>query len=876
MLLTPSVVSAQRVPQARLTKSANAQPQDTVPATQDSLRLAAPQRDIKTTIKYSARDSIQFEVERKVVHLYGDAKINYGDMGLQAAYIQINYETNTLLATPLPDSTGKETGVPLFKDSGGSYAAKRIAYNFKTRKGRISEVVTQQGEGYIHAEVVKKNEDDVFFGYHAQYTTCNLEHPHFFIGATKMKGIPNDKVMTGPFNLVVADIPTPVGFLFGLFPMPRKKRSSGVIVPSFGESRGQGFYLSNGGYYFAWNDYIGTRLTGDVYSLGGYNVSIDNTYRKRYAYSGSLGVSYRYFKNDEADIERSRSTNNLLGALPPTQRTIWINWSHNPVQKPGGGRFSANVNAGSASHQRINYSSTSQYLSPTFNSNITYQKTIQNTPFSYTAKLSQGQTNGGVYNFVLPDLNFSMTPVSFFEIFTNNQPTGKWYEQFTIGYNVNAQNRLSNIRPATSNSFGVPILEGFEKQDTISLDDFERLWKNGRRSADHNFQLNLGSYKIARYFNFAPSVSYRESWTDQRYSFRYVPSQQKVDVDTTNFGRIYEYSANASLSTTIYGTAYIGGKRVEAIRHLIRPNISYSYRPDFGRESFGFYQNVQTAPFPTPGRDMFTLLPRVANPPAAGLQNLLAFNVSNNIEMKVKSKADSAATKQFEKVSILDNLGISTSYNFAADSIKMSPINMVANTRLFKIFNVMLTSTFEPYKRDTLGRRIDEYVFDISKLKLATLTNANFTLSASLNPEARQSRTSPQSNLPILNPNRDPLLPDYVDFKIPWTLSFDYTIGYFRSFGATGSKNITQTLGVNGSLNLTDKWKVTYFAGYDFTNNNISNANLQIYRDLHCWEMSIGWIPFGFAQGYNITINAKSALLQDLRLTRNRTARNRF
>ena len=869
-------MSAQRLPQARTLKQANTQVQDTVPAGQDSLRLAAPQGDIKTTIKYSARDSIMFEVDRKVVNLYGDAKINYGDLTLEAAFIQIDYETNTLLATPLPDSTGKETGIPVFKDAGGTYAAKRIAYNYQTRKGRISEVVTQQGEGYIHAEVVKKNENDEFFGYHAQYTTCNLEHPHFFIGATKMKGIPNDKVMTGPFNLVVADIPTPVGFLFGLFPMPRNKRSSGVIVPSFGESRAQGFYLSNGGYYFAWNDYVGTRLTGDIYSLGGYNINIDNTYRKRYSYSGNLGVSYRYFKNDEADVERSRSTNDLLNALPPTQRTIWINWSHNPVQKPGGGRFSASVNAGSASHQRINYNSTSQYLSPTFNSNITYQKTIQNTPFSYTAKLTQGQTNGGVYNFVLPDLNFSMTPVSFFEILTNDQPTGKWYEQFTIGYNVNAQNRISNVRPATSNSFGVPITEGFARQDTISLDDFERLWRNGRRSADHNFQLNLGSYKIARYFNFSPSVSYRESWTDQRYSFRFNPDSQKVDVDTTNFARIYEYSANASLSTTIYGTAYIGGKRVEAIRHLIRPNIGYSYRPDFGKEGFGFYQNVRTAAFPATGRDAFTLLPRVASPPAAGLQNLLTFSVTNNIEMKVKSKADSAAANQFEKVSILDNLGISTSYNFAADSLKLAPINMVANTRLFKIFNVTLTSTFEPYKRDTLGRRIDEYVFDFSKAKLATLTNANFTLSASLNPEARQSRTSPPSNLPILDQDRNPLLPDYVDFKIPWTLSFDYTIGYFRSFGSTNTKNITQTLGVNGSVNLTEKWKVTYFAGYDFTNNNISNANIQIYRDLHCWEMSIGWIPYGFAQGYNITINAKSALLQDLRLTRNRTARNRF
>ncbi|MFD2513790.1 putative LPS assembly protein LptD [Pontibacter locisalis] len=871
-LLSPSLVSGQRLSRPTTV------PQDTATVGQDSVRLSAPKGDIETTIKYSARDSILFEVGSKVVNLYGDAKINYGTMSLEAAYIQIDYETNTLTATTLPDSTGKEIGTPVFTQGSETYAANRIAYNYKTRKGRISEVVTQQGEGYVHAAVVKKNQDNEFFGLRAQYTTCNLEHPHFYIGTSKMKGIPNDKVMTGPFNLVIGDIPTPLGFLFGLFPTPRQNnRASGVIVPSFGETRAQGFYLSNGGYYFAWNDYIGTRLTGDVYSLGGYKVNMDNTYRKRYAYSGSLGFSYQYFKNDEADVERSRSTtDNLLAALPPTQRTIWINWSHTPIPKPGQGRFSASVNAGSSGHQRLNYNSPSQYLSPTFNSNISYQKNIENTPFSYTAKLSQSQTTSGVYNFILPDLNFSMTPTSFFEIFTDNLPTGRWYEQFTVGYNLNAQNRVSNLtRPAGDNFQGIPVIGARGDIDTIQLDNFSRLWENGQRSATHNLQVNLGSYKLLRYFNFSPTVSYREAWFDERYTFRFDPDSQKIAVDTTNFGRIYEYNAGASLSTTIYGTAYIKGKRVEAIRHLIRPSISYNYRPDFGRESFGFYQRVQTTSFPIGDQDPFRLLPRFANVPGPGLQNQVSFNIQNNLEMKVRSKGDSAKT-EFEKIRLIDNLSLTSAYNFAADSLKLSPINMSMNTNLFKIFNVNFTSTFEPYKRDSLGRQIDEYVFDFSKLKLANLTNANFSVGASFNPEARRTQTRTPSNLPALQPDMDPLLPQYVDFKIPWTLSFDYTIGYFKNFRPGTADNITQSLGVDGSLNLTDKWKITYFASYDFTSNNIANARLQIYRDLHCWEMSIGWIPYGFAQGYNITINAKSSLLQDLRLTRNRSARNNF
>ncbi|WP_439881525.1 putative LPS assembly protein LptD [Pontibacter sp. MBLB2868] len=873
-ILSPLAVVGQRVLKAVPLS------QDTATTVkQDSVQLAAPQGDIETTIKYSARDSILFEVGNKVVNLYGDAKINYGTMSLEAAYIQINYETNTLTATTLPDSTGKETGTPLFTQGSETYAAKRIAYNYKTKKGRISEVVTQQGEGYIHAEVVKKNQDNEFFGLHAQYTTCNLEHPHFYIGASKMKGIPNDKVMTGPFNLVIGDIPTPIGFLFGLFPTPRQNnRASGVIVPSFGESRAQGFYLSNGGYYFAWNDYIGTRLTGDVYSLGGYNIRMDNTYRKRYAYSGNLGLQYQYFKNDEADVERSRSTSdNFISALPPTQRTIWINWSHTPTPKPGQGRFSASVNAGSNGHQRLNYNSPSQYLSPTFNSNISYQKNIENTPFSYTAKLSQSQSIGGVYNFVLPDLNFSMTPISFFEILTNDLPTGRWYEQFTLGYNVTAQSRISNVtRPAGESFQGVPVIGQRGDADTISLSDFNRLWENGQRTANHNLQLNLGSYKLLRYFNFSPSVNYRETWSDEKYSFRFDPDSQKIAVDTTNFGRVYEYSAGASLSTTIYGTVYFKeGKRIQAIRHLIRPSLGYSYRPDFGRESFGFYQRVQTTSFPGPGQDPYRLLPRLNNAPGIGLQNQLSFNIQNNLEMKVRSKNDSTDQK-FEKIRLIDNLSLTSAYNFAADSLKLSPINMSMNTNLFKIFNVNFTSTFEPYKRDSLGRQVDEYVFDFKKLKLANLTNANFSVSASFNPEARRTPTRTPSNLPSLQPDMDPLMPDYVDFKIPWTLSLDYTIGYYKRFGANADNTLTQTLGLDGSLNLTENWKITYFASYDFANNNIANARLQIYRDLHCWEMSIGWIPYGFAQGYNITINAKSSLLQDLRLTKNRSARNNY
>lgn len=893
LLLQLAVLSALPVSGQRV-RPPVATPKDTVSITapQDSLTAPVPQGDIETTIKYSAKDSIQFEVDRKVVHLYGDAKIDYGTMKLEAAYIQIDYEANTLTATTLKDSTGKEVGTPVFADGAENYAAKRIAYNYKTRKGRISEVVTQQGEGYIHSEVVKKNEQNEIFGLHNKYTTCNLEHPHFYISAGKIKAIPNDKIMSGPFNLVIADIPTPLGFLFGLFPTPRNKRSSGIIMPTFGESRARGFYLSNGGYYLALNDYIGTRITGDIYSLGGFRVAVDNTYVNRYSYRGNFNISYDYFKNDEADVaDPSRSTNDL-GGLPPSQRTAFVTWSHSPVQKPGRGRFTANVRAGSSQHNRVNMNNNpGQYLTPTFNSSITYQKNIQNTPFSYTATLSQGQNNGGfvgegenrrpaptTMNFVLPDLNFAMTQMSVYEIFSKNVPTGRWYENFTFGYNLRARNEVSNVERAR-NLGTVPVIGGTERDSTfaINFDNLGRLWRNGRKSADHNFSIGLGNYKVLRFFNLTPSVSYRESWFDNKLTYSFDPEQRRVRIDTASFGRVYEYSGGATLNTTVYGTVnFRKDRKVQAIRHVMRPSIGYSYRPNFGDQSrFGFYQTPQVGIDTLTNLPIYQTLPSFAGGtvPSGGLTSGMSIGIQNNVEMKVRAKSDSAATA-FEKVSLIDNLGITTFYNFASDSLRLSPININMNTRLLRLFDINVSSTFDPYQLNAEGTRIDRYMLEGSGFKLARLTNANLSMRANFNPEARASNTPPPTNLPGMLSPTDPLMPDYVDFNIPWTLSLDYTIFYTAGIANISENSLRQNIGVQGTVNFTDKWKVGYTAHYDFENQNIANARLDIYRDLHCWEMSIGWTPFGIMRGYNVTINARSALLRDLKLSRNRSGVN--
>lgn len=881
LLLQFSILSPLAV-RAQITPRMSEPPQDTLAARQDSIALPAPKGDITSTIKYSARDSIRFEVERKVVHLYGDAKINYGSMSLEAAYIEINYDSTTLNATSLADSTGKQVGVPVFANGSENYAAKRIAYNYKTKKGRIAEVVTQQGEGYVHAEVIKKNQLDDFYGLHARYTTCNLEHPHFYISANKIAKAGN-KVMSGPFNLVIGDIPTPLGFLFGLFPTPEAGRSSGVIVPSFGEERLRGFYLRDAGYYFAWNDYIGTSLTASIYSLGSYDVSVANTYNKRYSYRGSFNAQYSYIKLDEADVADSRSTDDLSRYLPENNQSFAVQWSHSPVPKPGQGSFSASVNVRSSMERSLQYNSTANYLAATLNSTVSYQKNIQNSPFSYAVTLSQGQNTDGIMHFVLPDINLSMTQTSISELLTNKPPMGRWYDKFQIGYGVRFQNSIDNIIAARQIA-GIDAIGETTKTDTIAinLNNLDQLWKNGRRSAVHNFSFSLGNYKLLRYLNFTPSVSYNETWLDQKYNYSFDPDSQKVRIDTTNFGRVYNYSASASVTTQIFGTyTFKKGKRVQAIRHTIRPSVGYSYRPDFGANSFGFYQDFQTGIDTVTNLPIYNTLGRFSTGlPGRGLQSAVTFSVQQNVEMKVKAENDSTGT-QTEKVSLIDNLGLSGSYNMAAEAFKLSNINMNMNTRLFKTFDVRFSATFDPYKRDSVGRRIDEYVFDISKFKLASLTTAQFGVSANFNPNDRSSSTAVPSNLPVLQRDTDPLTPEYIDFKIPWTLSMDYTVNYSRGFGVDprtrlGNENrITQTLGFNGSLSLTEKWKVTYTTGYDFVQKNVSYTNLSIYRDLHCWEMSIGWTPFGLQRGYNFTINARSALLRDLRLTKSRSGWNR-
>ncbi|GAC1370009.1 MAG: putative LPS assembly protein LptD [Hymenobacter sp.] len=885
--------------------------------TGDSLQVAAkPKGQVETTIHYAAKDSIQFDVTQKVARLYNKASVNYGDTDLKAALITVNYGNNTMQADGQVDSvTHKFAGRPVLKDKGGLYTARSIAYNFKSKKAKVSEAVTTQGEGYVSASVIKRLPGGDINGLRGRYTTCNLEHPHFYIQAKRMKVIPGDKVVTGPFNLVIGDVPTPLGFLFGFFPMPSKNRGSGLLIPTFGQAADRGYYLSNGGYYFAPNDYIGVRLTGDIYAgnaqtFGGWGATADVSYLKRYTFQGNF--NFRFSTRPSSQILATDAlTTSPVYIKPPSANSFWITWNHTPVPKPGGGRFSASVNAGTSSFNKVNSLDARRYLSTQFSSSISYSKQIRNSPVNYDIKLSQSQGTDGAMTFTLPDVSLGVArqyPYQWFGI----KPGGKFgplYEQFTLSYNLTARNEVSNVVAARALGNGLPLLGGTTEATRIPLSfgNVGRLLLNSRNGVQHQFGIGLGSYTLAQHFKISPSVSYSEVWYAQRLNYAYSPTAQAVRVDTTyGFNRINTYSGSVSLNTTFYGTIVRKGThKIQAIRHKATPSLNYNYSPNFTNRSSVFPQGYDVLG----GRNgLFTDAfgqavtdPRILNryafnnynnflygAPGGAKQSQVSFSLQNSVEMKVRNSTDTTGTDPFRKASLIDGLDFNMGYNFAADSLRLSPLGVNFRTQVAKKLNLNSTASFEPYQRDSQGRTINKYLVEADPRRLLRLASASFGATYSFNPATgKKKSTVPRAVAPTNDPTLGTVGPpnyyaDYVDFDIPWELALTYAAGYTTNSTPLTADYIKKngrppllalnTVGVTGSVKLTPNLRLSYNLGYDITHQTVTYPNLTFFRDLHCWQINGTWIPFGLTKGYNFTIAAKSSLLQDLKLNRNRYA----
>ena len=924
----PAVLGVRRKPAPRLTPDSTGLLADTSRRSRDSLNLVILRRrsQVETTVKYAAKDSIQFDVTSKIARLYNKATVDYGPMSLKAALITVNYGNSTVQAIGRRDTVKHSmVDVPLLKDPAGTYSAGKINYNFKTKKGKIAEVVTQQGEGYIHAEVVKKLPDNEFYGLHGRYTTCNLAHPHFYIEAGKMKVIPGQKVITGPFHMVIADVPLPIGLPFGYFPTPHAGRGSGFIIPTFGQGQQRGYSLTNGGYYWAPNDYIGLRVTGDLYAgnadrLGGYGIATELTYRKRYKFQGSF--RFTYANAPVAPILTTTTAVNSESLYSNSVNTFWISWSHSPTPLPGGGVFSASVQAGSSSYNRVNTLNARQLLSATFNSTISYSKTLRSLPINYAIQLAQSQNvQTGVMDFTLPNFNLGVArqyPYQWLGI----QPSGKFYEQFAISYNLVAQNRISSLVPARSLAGDVPLLGGSSTAYNIpvSFKNINQLLRNAQNGLQHQFQITLPSATLlARHIQIQPSISYGETWYLQRlqYSYQAVPRAVRVDTISPSFNRAYSYSGSVSASTNFYGLVQIKGNHyVKAIRHKVSPSISYSYSPDLSSSSqYNSFSDTKG----TTLNDLRSayggrlLDPRqfsryqgsVYGTPTSARVSQISFSLQQQIEMKVRNNQDTTGTDPYKKVSLADGIDLSLSYNFATDSLApqhLSNLNLGYRVQVAKKLNIVVSSAFSFYQRDSTGNTTflghgptgREYTArylwqDNNQFRLARLLNANLSLGYQFNPAARPRskanipRAVAPANDPVLgSPLRQQLYADYIDFDIPWEATVQYTASYTTAAAPIRPSlyNVTPLLSGNsitasGSVKLTTNLRLSTSLNYDFRANTFVYPTINFYRDLHCWQISGLWIPVGPYRGYNFTIAAKSSLLQDLKLNRNKTILNR-
>lgn len=871
---------------------------DTTVIPTDSIPPRTNKSDIETTVNYHAQDSMFFDLKNQRMTMYGNTHIDYGFIKLDAEKTEVDWIKRTIKADFVADSTGAARGKPVFTDGGDVYETKGIVYDFKSRKAKISGVITEQDGAIMHGENVKKNEENEMFITGALYTTCTLANPHFYIESKRLKVIPGNKVVTGPFHLKFREVPTPLWGPFGMFPQPKKK-ASGILMPTYGEERLRGFFLRGGGYYFAMNDYMDLSVTGDIYSKGGYGFQVNQNYFKRYGYRGNFNYSY---------------TKNVIGTLvnEAEQNSYWIRWSHSP-QSQGNSRFSASVSMGSTSYNQNNNLAIQgqrgfeQSIQSTFTSNVSYSNKLQGLPYSLNSSARLTQTvQTGVVQLTLPDMTLNMTRVYPLKgvAKSSNSPLSK----LSFSHTFAARNELTNAPRTRSFSFDVAnVNEASSDTINFNLSNWAEIQRRSNLGARHTIPITT-SMTVLKYFTLSPTFNYQEVWYGRELKFTdYDQAAGGVRVDTLDtFSRAGSWTSSASLNTRLYGLYNVGALGIQAVRHVITPSVSFSYNPDFSSTKYGVYSDVQIDSLGTTRR-LSKYEGFIFGSPAGQESKTMSFSITNNLEMKVLNKSDSTG-ESFKKVKIFENLSAGSGYNFAADSFKLSDITLAARTSFLK-GKLSLTSnaTLDPYiykfieKGDNGNisqRRLDRYAWNngqglgqISNFRATVNLNlqgkAKTTASEEVANQEKRSRQLNQANSdPLADPLNDPLYQqdeqvqqivdhirnnpeDYIDFKIPWSLRTTYSFN--RRKRGFESPTVNKTLSLSGSLGLTDKTQITWNSGYDFDANEFTQTRISVHRDLHCWVMDFNWVPFGTYQSYMLTIRVKAPMLQDLKVEKRKS-----
>ena len=912
-------------------------PPDSLTVSADTLATdsaQAQQGDIATTIKYRAEDSIYFDIQTQTIYLYGDAHIDYGETSLEAAYIELDWVNNTLLARGSEDSTGTVAGKPVFKEGSEEYQTEEIQYNFKTKRAYITGVLTkpEAAEGYVYGETVKKNERNEVFIQKGWYTPCDCEPgetPDLYIKSRQMKVVPNNLVATGPFNLVIAEVPTPLGLPFGIFPMPNRQ-NSGIIPPQYGEERRRGFFLRDFGYYFDINDYVNLTLLGEIFSKGSYGFSILSDYYKRYAYRGGLN-----FQFNRQVVDPDSEDSNIA-------RDFRLSFRHSPQSK-GVSRFSASINAATSTFVQNNPSiNVLQNLNTTLTSNVQYSTSFRNTPFNLTASARHTQNLiTGVFSVILPDISVNMNRIYPLRDLVSSRTS--WIAKTNVGYRLSASNEFTNDRSTSPRGIPYDVIANpnplIDSVLSINGDNLDEILDRTQTGVQHSIPIST-SFNLLNYITASPSFQYQEVWFFRKFEYSEFFDENeewKVRIDTIpGFYRASSWNASMGFSTRLYGTYYFGkgeGK-IQAMRHTIVPTFSIGYSPNYADrytaavrinedtlEVNGFDRNIVRAP-------LFD--ESVNRAPTSAQSGSIGFSLNNNLELKVRNEKDTAQDAEAtKKIPIFENLSLSTSYNLIADSFALAPINIAARTRLLNNkINISASATVDPYiyitnpsiptTTDANGAvyknfiRYDRYAWQgkanivvddprtdlVDTLliesptgPLGTLSRASLALGTNLNPQANKDKEDENMDEDVLdyvNENRS----DYVDFEIPWSLNIRYNFTYTRNLTrelitpgrvrpeerfSGRRRNDTpfrQTISLNGDVNLTPKWKVGFTSGYDFQMEEVTQSSVNIFRDLDCFDFRFDWIPFGRFTSYYVQINVKSAMLKDLKLQRRRAWRD--
>jgi lipopolysaccharide assembly outer membrane protein LptD (OstA) len=786
---------------------------------------------LKSKVRYKAKDSIRVDLKSQLVYLYGQSEVYYEDIELKAEEIEIDMDSNIVTARGKLDSNEKYFGEPVFTEKGSVVNSHEMKYNFNTKKGLIIDAITHEGENYIHGEKIYKTPDDILYIKNGKYTTCNLKHPHYWFAAKKLKIIPNDKIITGPANLVIEGVPTPIGIPFGFFPNSNKQKS-GVIIPTFGESGQYGFFLLGGGYYLGVSDNFSTQLTGDYYTKGSFAANWLTNYKKRYKFTGSLSTNYSVFKNGYKEFPNYSENSNFF-----------IRWSHrqDPKARPNS-IFSANVNFGNSQNFTNNFNSSgTEYLSTSFNSTISYKKSWEGKPFNLSINGYHTQnTLNKTVTVRLPEVAFNVSRIYPFKRKTIGKQ--RFYEKIGISYSLNSKNEVT-----AGDSL-------FSMNNLGSLSD---KFQNGMK---HSIPLST-SFKVLKHFTVNPTFNYSEVWYLESIDKSLNPTNNQIDTDTIGgFVRGNTYNMAVNMSTKVYGMYQYRGKIIKALRHVMTPSVGFSYIPEnrSGLKSYLDSTNTEI------DYSIFEngIYGR-SNSTEAGLVNL---SLLNNFEMKVRNRKDSLGKDT--KIKLLENLKFSTSYNVVADSLNWSNLLIGARTYILKKISLTYNASYDLYALDSsiINNQITRTnTSEWSRNgRIGRLTNANIAVGFSLkskNANKKDSNYGTEKELEYIRANPG----EYIDFNVPWTLSMNYNVRYTKP---QLQSSVIQTLNFSGDFSLTQRWKIGFNSGYDFEQKDLSYTSVDIYRDLHCWEMSFHWVPLGPRQSYLFTIRVKSALLQDLKLTR--------